>query len=245
MAKLELSFKDLYEKVQKYLGTYGSSGASGTELTSSKEIVNDAYRKFINSKKWSFLFPIEQITTMNGQAVYELPDDFVSLQGSITYGPDENQSDLKPITMAKWNSLRASNDYVGYPEFYVISPDRFDKDIGTRWSLYLYPTPDASYCLQLPIQIMPLLLEDDDDLPIGGAEMADTLRIMCLAEAEDSKEGVKEPIYKPQVKDVLNNAYALDRRRYSRSVGHLGGRDIDSRLLWREIRFNDVTFTTD
>ena len=243
MANLALTFKDLYEKVQKYLGTYGSTGATGAELTSSKEIVNDGYRRFINSRKWSFLFPIEQITTMNGQHTYELPQDFVSLQGSITFGADERYSDLKPITMPKWNSLRASNDYTGYPEFYVIHPEKFDKDMGTRWNLHIYPTPDASYCLQLPIQIMPLKLENDNDLPIGGPEMSDALRVVCLAEAEDAKEGVKEPIYKPQVSSVLNNAFALDRRRYSRSVGHLGGSDIDSRFLWREIRFNDVTFT--
>jgi len=76
MASLILDFQDLYERVAKYLGTYGSSGPSGANLTDAKDIVNDAYTKFITARCWSFMKPSDTIITQTNQYIYQLPELF-------------------------------------------------------------------------------------------------------------------------------------------------------------------------
>ena len=80
MATLALTYSDLYDRVAKFLGTYGSAGPAGDNLTDAKAIVNDAYTKFITARKWTFLKPSDTLGLMTNQYVYEMPELFSSLR---------------------------------------------------------------------------------------------------------------------------------------------------------------------
>jgi hypothetical protein len=119
---LALTFADLIIRVAEYLGVayYGEDGTQPAQvpvnphdLELCKRLVNDGYRRFINSHpkgRWNFLTPIITIQFVAGQAVYDLPAGFF---GSVlvpwTYdpnGPHRVIGEVPEPTIRAWRARR-------------------------------------------------------------------------------------------------------------------------------------------
>ena len=246
MASLSLTFQDLYTKVSKYLGTYGTSGPNTTELDNAKEIVNDAYRRFIdNNPDWSFLKPLSRIDTVSGTYTYELPNDYIRMVRPFQYDADSGYPEMIEVSLSDLIEMRSVNDFQSYPEYYAIYPTEYTKETGQRWEVKFYPTPDSSYSLFYTYKMYPTLLENDNDIPVGALDYSDCIRQLCLAEAESNVEennGTQEE----KAKAALFMAITNDRRKNPHTLGYNGDgtRISDWDVARGSYRVNDVNFET-
>jgi len=223
MSSLSYKFSDLYNAVSKYLGTYGSTGPTGTNLTDAKEVVNDAYSRFITgngSYRWSFLEQEDYLNTAAGVYTYQLPEGFEALTHRFQFN---NESGYRAPVERSIDTLRAvqadGTATKAYPEIYSIHAGRYDPKCGQLYEVSFYPTPDTTYTFIYRYKFMPPKLENDNDLPVGGSEMAGVLKQMCLAEAEsqkDKKAGVQEA----KARDMIALAIARDSARKPHILGH-------------------------
>jgi hypothetical protein len=246
MANLILTFSDLYNKVSKFLGTYGSSGVTGTDLTDAKEIVNDAYRRFLIANPcWSFLSRDTTLTTVNGTSVYQLPPDFLELKRIFQFGANANYPLLEETSSQQIDDWRNLNDISSYPSFFAIGVGEYTKETGQIWEVTFYPKPDAAYTLSYSYKMSPAKMEDDDDIPIGGLEYSDCIRQLCLAEAESNMEensGVQEQ----KAAIALQLSLLNDKRKAPHNLGYNGdgGRMSSWDVARGSYRINDVSFNT-
>jgi len=246
MASLILDFQDLYERVAKYLGTYGSSGPSGANLTDAKDIVNDAYTKFITARCWSFMKPSDTIITQTNQYIYQLPELFSSMLTYFQYGEESAYPDIEEVSVDKIFSLRAVDNSTRYPDCYALRPQKHDNVLGQRWEVLFHPTPDASYTLHYRYKVLANKLENDDDIPIGGVEHAQLIRQMAIAEAELAQDKTTGP-QTATAQQMLAQAMVEDSKRNPHRLGYNGGSHGDSayEAARGSYRINDVTYTTD
>lgn len=221
MASLIFTFQDLYNEVAKFLGTYGSSGPSGTDLTDAKDIVNNGYRAFIQASDWSFLKPEMELATQSGDWKYDLPEDFGSLLAGFQFDDDDGYPPLEERSVEWIRDQRATNTFTSWPEYYALRTISLDKNIGTKWELMLYPTPDAAYTLHYRYKAVPTKLESDDDIPVGGPELSLLLREFCLAQAETDKDE-KVGVHNQKLSMMLNQAKQIDKRRNPHNLGFNG-----------------------
>lgn len=237
MSSLSYKFSDLYNAVAKFLGTYGSTGPTGANLSDAKEVVNDAYSRFITgngSYRWSFLEQEDFLNTSTGVHTYQLPEGFEALTHRFQF---ENESGYRaPVerSLDVIQALRADGVATkAYPEVYSIQAGKYDKKFGQLFEVSFYPTPDTTYTFIYRYKFMPPKLEDDNDLPVGGPEMAGVLKQMCLAEAEsqkDKKAGVQEA----KARDMIALAIARDSARKPHILGH--NSDGNSMSYWHTAR---------
>lgn len=242
MATLRLTFSDLYNEVARFLGTYGSSGPTGEDLTQAKNIVHSAYRRFLNSYSWSFLKPSFQIITVSGTWIYELPNDFSSIVGGIIFNSNDGYPPLDELPVDTLMEMRSLSDYNNYPMFYATRAGSYTPETGQKWEILFYPTPGAAYTLHSRYKIYPKKLSNDNDLSIGLVDTDESLKALCLAEAESSKDEFLDVQEKKAIM-LLQQAKEVDKLRQPHKLGNynmgLG------RYHRGEFRINDVTYTTD
>lgn len=240
---LQLSFADLYNAVAKYAGTYGSSGASGTDLTEAKDMVNAAYRRLLLAYNWTFLTPTRQIVTMAGTWRYELPLDFVRVKGTFRYSSTDGYPPLRERAYEQVEEMRASSDTTGYPVYYALAAGEHTSEMGQRWLACFYPAPDAAYTLYYSPEIWPLKLVNDSDLHIGGPDISEVLRELAIAQAEGELDEMPEEgaIHERKAMQLLGAAVAKDNQRRAKNLGYNydenAGGIVD---ISREYRLNEV-----
>ena len=196
MSSMKWTFGDIYKKVSDYLGT--GTSPSGTALTKAKDITFRGYMKFLfplNPKDseiytWSFLRQEFKIVTEANKFVYPLPDNFERFDqnGKITYGPDENNTFLTYVPLHKIHEHRNFSVASSEPFLYSIRTAAFDKVVGSKKELVLYPTPSAAYELIGYYIITPAKPESDGDFFIGGPLESDAILQCCLAVAENDED---------------------------------------------------------
>ena len=242
MPALIHSFQELYNRVAKFLGTYGSSGPSGDSLTDAKNVVNDAYRRFLDAYDWSFLKNEYQIITSSGTWQYQLPEDFANIIGTINYGADEIYPPLEQRSVGQIRNFRAENDWSSYPEYFALRAGEYSKEFGQRTDLIFYPTPDAAYPLWFLYKVEPPKLENVADIPIGGSEYSGVLLQLCLAEAESSMDEVAG-VQEQKAAGMLAQAINKDVRKRPHTLGYFGVDTISARDIARgSILTSKVTF---
>lgn len=136
--------------------------------------------------EWSFLRPIYPLTTEADDYDYDLPDDFVSIYGPLTYSPDSDTLYL-PVQVIGEHQLRMKlrdGSYTGRPSLAAYRPKPHDPTTGTRYELLLYPVPDDEYTLHVPMRVNPGPLSEARPFPYGGDLHAELFRESCLREAE-------------------------------------------------------------
>ena len=231
MATLQYNFGDLFYDTMLFAGTVTPTNTTpviSTSTDDAKKIVNDAYRKFVTVYDWSFLKPEWQMTTITNQWVYDLPEGFVGILTPIYYSLADSYSPIQQTSPEDILCRRSISDVDSYPERFAIRAGKYDPKFGQRFELLFHPIPDSSYTLNTRISIMPVKLESDGDLPIGGAEYAGLLKQMCLAEAElvlDKIIGIQ----RAEADRLLMAAIRLDMGRNPRTLGRM----LDSR--WQGI----------
>lgn len=247
MASLILNFQELYNEVSRFLGTYGSSGPGTADLADAKRIVNSAYRRFLtaNPNTWSFLKYYDQIITVSGQWIYELPEDFGHILGIFQYGSNTSYGPLEERSVDNIMSMRSLNTYNNYGEYFAIRPGHYTKEMGQRQEVIFYPTFNAAYTLHYCYKILTTKLENDNDVPIGGADISECLKAFCLAEAESSQDesiGTQEN----KLGQQLALAIANDNKKKTKTRGPmLSGLGLTPREIHRgSYRINNVTVET-
>jgi hypothetical protein len=237
MASLVYVFSDLYGAVAKYLGTYGSAGPTGSNLTDAKAVVNDAYARFLSADggyRWSFLDENGVLVTMAGDYIYQLPDTFESLCHPFQFDQATGYGGPQGRPLDYILSLRADGTAeTGWPELYSIQAGKYDPKFGQKREVVFYPTPDAAYTLLYRYRFMPPKLENDTDVPIGGPELAGLLKQFCLAECESQKDkasGVQEA----KLATMLAMAIARDSANKPHTIGH--NSDGNTGSYWSEVR---------
>lgn len=246
MATLALTFQDLYNRVAKFLGTYGSSGPTGANLTDAKEITNDAYNKFITAHDWTFLKPSQVLDTITNQYVYDLPEDFYHVLTNIQFDVGTTYPPIQEVSVDALREMRSINNIRSWPTYYAIRPTKHENEVGQRWEIMFYPTPDAAYTLHFRYRMLVSKLVNDDDIPIGGVEHAQLLKHMAIAEAELDKEKVIGP-QSQHADRMLNGAITEDSKRSPHRLGYNGnGIANDPWDIARgSYRINDVDYNLD
>jgi hypothetical protein len=197
---LSYTFKDLYTRVSKYLGT--GRTPSGVALSDVQDIVNRAYKQFLfpvvqvganlRHWKWSFLEHSTQLICHNGVTNYNMPRDFGSMITDFTYTLQDNKliTALKQIDEASMLRLQAFNAGNGEPLYYCIRPTNADASQICHHEVLLYPIPNGDYTFAYSYDRNPPKLENDDDIPVGAVEMSECLLQLCLAVAEQEQDEV-------------------------------------------------------
>lgn len=120
---------------------------------------------------------------------YALPNDFQSLDGLLTFSPDESTWN-EPIERRSDEYLRrmfmdsATDDFFGEPKHYAIVPAALNTAAVPAWYLWLWPTSDQIYRIKGRYQVTVDDLDGTNQYPPGGAQHAQMIMEACLSEAE-------------------------------------------------------------
>lgn len=181
--------------------TFGANPAAWThgQTVEVSEVIRGGLRKFYqpmtlpgerSPHNWSFLQPLFTMALSDGGSVYDLPDDFALIKGSVTY--EAGSSVLYPsIEQASEETVRyrlQREEASSRPSIYAVRPKKSDETVGTRYEILFWPVPEQDYNVTFRYAINPDQLKDDEALPLGGQPHAQTIIEACLAEAE-SKSG--------------------------------------------------------
>ena len=243
MASLQLSFAELYNGVSKYSGVYGSSGASGTDLTDAKDMVNAAYRRMLLAHKWTFLTPTRQIVTISGTWQYELPADFVRIKGVFRYSSADSYPPLRERLYEQIEEFRAVTDTTGYPTYYAIVAGEYKAETGQRWTVALFPTPDAAYTLYYSPEVWPARMVNDSDLHIGGPDVSEALKELAIAQAEAELDemSAEQSVHEKKAGQLLIQAVIKDNERRAHNLGYNNDENMGGVIdITREYRLNEV-----
>lgn len=194
MARLDLSFSEVYNQVSDFLG-HGTT-PSGSNLTLCKNIVHRAYRQFlfpINLKngrihRWSFLKRAFHVKLTSGVWKYQLPSDFNEMLGNPQYGDDEPYGELIKVDKDYILSRRSTETTSSYPEVYAIIPVSTDSKLGTMWELWVWPEPNSNNSLTFTYSCIPEKLSADTDYFLGGPFAGEVILEMSLSIAESQEE---------------------------------------------------------
>jgi len=191
MAKLKITFADLYTLVSNFLG-FTESVPTGTDLTSIKDICARGLRQFlypINMEtnqyhEWSFLRPLYTINLVSGKWKYQLPEDFSSIITNPTYKGDENFKEMAKVSPEQIMNFRAAGVVNYAPYYFAIVSSSYDVEVGTSDEIWFYPEPDSSYPIQFFYKSDPLKPDNATDYLPGGVKSTEAIIESCLAKAE-------------------------------------------------------------
>lgn len=222
MADLSLTFKNLYEEVEKFLGTYNNGSASATAVVDAKFIVNRAYARYTSYYDWTFLYQEKKLETRDGVYKYVLPTDFSYLvYPKLSFDNNDGYVEVQQRTSNQIKQFRSDGVYNNAPMYFALQAGAYYKETGQGWDIWFYPTPDTVYSLQYLCKINPQKLVGDADIPIGGADMSDCLLELCLAYAETYKDET-QAVHNSLVSQILGAAKTIDNKRRSSHLGSLG-----------------------
>lgn len=197
MAKLILTYLDLYTKVSNVLGfTPIGTAPTGTNLTTCKDIVARAYRQFLypisnqtgELHVWSFVKQLHVISTVSGKWKYELPLNFSDLLDVPHFDDEQGYRELGKVGPEQILEQRTVSISTGYPSSFALAPFTFDAKIGTYYEMWLDPVPDGAYILKFFYRIDPLKPEATTDLLMGGIRATEAILETCLAVGEKEIE---------------------------------------------------------
>jgi len=165
------------------------------------------------SHEWSFLRPIGTIVTNDDVYTYDLPTGFVTLEGPLTFAPDEGNL---------WGSIEIVPEYrvreklgvsvsTGCPRFGAIREKSLNPAGGSGQEIVFWPPPDGEYHLSFRYHVNPAAMAEDACLPYGGEQHAQTIIEACLAAAEESLGTINGP-HAAKFMECLQASVSLDRR---------------------------------
>lgn len=219
MARMTLSYEDLYTKVSNFIGfTTTGTAPTGTNLTTCKDIVHRGIRQFLYPldmkygmpHEWSFLKQPWSFSTASGQWKYTVPIDFSDLLADFTFDDDEALCPLKKRSGQQIEKMRASVTTSGWPMYFALVPQRYDIEIGTTYQLWLYPNPSGVYLLSTFYRPDPIKLSATTDLVIGGIPVIEAILETCLGVAELQEEDNTSTAHQAKAVELTQTAIRFD-----------------------------------
>jgi hypothetical protein len=189
---LSISRNDLRSEAGYYLG-YGRSSANWTSRAEADidEVVKSGLRQFysppiehVGSYRWYFLKPAVTFATVASQEDYDLPDNFGSIDGRITFEAGKMYPPIEMRSEGQIRALREAQNGNGVPQYYSVRWKSSTGISGQRAELLLWPAPDAVYTLSYKYAVLPNALSADNPWPLGGEEHAETILQSCRAAAD-------------------------------------------------------------
>jgi len=230
--------------VSKFLGTYGSSGPSGTDLTDAQDFTKSGYLRFLTRYDWSFRRRYTSLSFVSGIWEYELPQDFGGIRTPFIFTSQSGYPALSERSVDEIINLRSAGDNSSYPMYFAIRAGRHDPETGQRYEAIFWPTPSSALSVYYSYYYMPPMMSNDADVPMGGAEHAETILKFCLAAAEE--EGDEESgVQAAAAEACLADSVRMDKLKDARQLGqYYSGSDVSAWEMARgSTRINDVSYT--
>jgi hypothetical protein len=229
MARMTLSYQNLYDEVSHFLG-YTARGTSptGQQLTDCKNIVDRGMRRFLypvnmetgQPHEWQFLKQFYTFTTIGSKWKYALPVDFADISSTIFYDSDEQQPPLEKREAEQILDMRSDVVSTEWPQYYAIVPLKYDLERGTSYEMWLYPNPDQAYVLQFYYRMDPIKLSATTDLHVGGIRAAEAILETCFAVAEVQEDDVVG-IHSQLSEELIQKLIKFDTTIKSHKLGNL------------------------
>jgi hypothetical protein len=248
---LSLARNDLRNAVGFYAG-FGLDYAqySTDQLAITDKIIDIGCRKFYQpppipgertTHVWSFLQPIARMSLTEDVVDYDLPDDYAGLQDMIYLSTDDTtwtaieQTHASRILSKRQGGLELVN---GRPELVAVQVIPSTGETPTRRSLMVWPTPDQAYTINFVYTSNPFQLTATQLYPLGGQPHAETLRMACLAAAEQNLNDERNLQY-TEFMERLTASVHFDRQANGpKSYGYNGDRSTSP--VGRDYRNNNT-----
>jgi len=230
MSRLTLSYSDLYTKVSNFLGlTATGTAPTGTDLTLCTDIVNRGVRQFLypvdmttgEAWEWEFLKTYWGFTTVSGQWKYALPIDFSDVYSTLYFDTSSANPPLEKRSAEQILDMRTGGSISGSPEYFAITPLRYDIEIGTLYELWVYPTPSQTETLSGFYRADPVQLSATTDLVIGGIRAIEAILESCLAVAEMQEDDMVSSHHTGKAAELIQILIKFDKVTKSDKIGNL------------------------
>jgi len=232
MAKMTLSYQNLYDHISHFLGltAYGTSPAAGSDnLTKCKDIVDRGIRQFLypidmttgQPWEWEFLKVYWDFTTVSGQYKYALPVDFSDVYSTLYFDTTSANPPLVKRSAEQILDMRTGGANSGFPEYFAITPLRYDIEIGSLYELWLHPTPGQAETLSGFYRADPVQLSATTDLVIGGIRAIEAILESCLAVAEHQEDDMTSSHHTGKAAELIQKLIKFDKVTQSDKIGNL------------------------
>jgi len=230
MSRLTLSYQNLYDHVSHFLGlTSHGTSPTGDDLTLCKEIVDRGLRQFLypidlqsgQPHNWEFLKVYWDFTTVSGQWKYALPISFSDLYSTLYFDLESANPPLVKRSAEQILNMRTGGTISGDPEYFAITPLRYDIEIGTLYELWVYPTPSQSETLSGFYRADPVQLSATTDLVIGGIRAIEAILESCLAVAEHQEDDMTSSHHTAKAAELIQKLIQFDTVTASDLIGNL------------------------
>lgn len=230
MARLTLSYANLYDEVSWFLSlTTTGTSPSGDDLIRCKSLVDSGIRQFLypidartgQPHEWEFLKFYWSFNTINGQWKYALPVDFSDLCSVLHFDSTDGVPPLKKRSAEQIIEMRTGGTNEGYPEYYAITPSRYDIEIGTLYELWLYPIPNQTYNLSGFYRADPVQLSATTDLVVGGIKASEAILESCLAVAEQRDDDMTTNHHTQKAAELIQKLIQFDKVTKTDKIGNL------------------------
>lgn len=204
---LSISRDDLRSEI----GWYAEIGRDSDEWADSDNANVESWlktglRQFYTAHRWTFLEPIKTFNTVANTGDYTLAADFGGMKGDLTFGAELSYRPIPTVGEQQIRSLRQDNTSAGIPALAALRVQAgASGQAGQRWTLLLYPIPDAIYELTYRYRILPNALTADRKYPLGGEHHAETIMASCLAAAELKLNNAKGPMWDDYLNKVAHS----------------------------------------
>jgi hypothetical protein len=122
------------------------------------------------------------------QGTYQLPDDFGSLIGDLSYRASQSNffTTIRQRSEPMLRNFRAGYPATGTPQFYAIAPTEqpASTTTGQRWTISFDVPTDARYAIGYRYSRLPEMIDTANQYPLGGMRMAEVYKDAVLAAAE-------------------------------------------------------------
>ena len=179
---------------------------------------------------------------------YDLPDDFGSIVGHLTFGADTG---CPPVMVCGEGQIRAMRqrdvDYTGRTQYVAVRPKALGQT-GQRFELITWPIPDADYTLSYQYNAFPDKHGDiaDTEYPLGGMAHTETILESCLAVAEQRYDDAESTNHQEEFMRRLAASIDIDQKAGPQWLGYGadGSDEADREPLARTTRvsYNDVYY---
>lgn len=257
MAKMTLTYLDLYTEVSNFLGFSAPTVApTGTDLTVCKNIVDRGIRQFLypidmryqTPHRWSFIERYWSFSTIGTQWKYALPGDFSELLTEFVHEKNEQLPTLQKRSAQQISKMRSTTDTNGWPRYYALVNMPYDPEIGTVYELWLYPTPSQIYTLSTFYRADPVKLSATTDLALGGISATEAILESCLAVAEQNEDDGTSTNHQNKAESLIQRLIRFDSGKVDtntvgnlyRNLGGLGIDDTDQCNRFANVDQNDV-----
>lgn len=244
---LALTFASMQLRVAEMLGIADySAGAAAVptdphDLDLVKRLVNDGYRRYVNSNagKWDFLAPLISVTftTTAGAtnvsadtARYYMPAGFFGeFLSPFTYPQSGPRMSIETVSEDAIRIMQASSEQTGDPAYVAIRPlaDSLANSDKVRFEAVFYPTPSTVYTVTARGRIYPNQLSSGTDVTVCGFQHDEGVLAAAYAEAERHRDGVFGKHHKYFEEVVLPRMIQMDARSKAKPLGDYGDRSDD------------------